>query len=80
MNITQEKLLLVCQIQAANNTTFCTVLKDLNQKEVDPFTHSFIQDMLRFFENRSDQFYAQVRRYDVKDFALYMDYMDESCG
>lgn len=81
MNITQEKLLLVYQVRAGNNEVFCSELKRLNQKEVNGFTHGFIQDMLRFFEGKSDVFYTQVRKYDVKDFALYMDYMDmeESC-
>lgn len=80
MNITQEKLLLVYQIQANSKQALCSELKTLNQKKVDAFTHEFIQDMMRFFEKRTDDFYQEVKRYDVLDFALYVDYMEMDGG
>lgn len=74
MNITQEKMVLLHQINAAAKETMLKILKENDRMEERDLGHLFLIDMIRFFENKSEAFYRNVKtKYDIDDFVIYVD-------
>ena len=77
MNVTQEKMVLLQQINAAKKDTMLKILKENDRTEERDLSHLFLVDMIHFFENKSESFYRNLKtKYDIDDFVIYVDLDD----
>ena len=78
MNVTQEKMILLQQINAAKKETMLKILKENDRTEERDLSHLFLVEMIHFFENKSESFYRNLKtKFVIDDFVIYVVFDDE---
>ena len=77
MNLTQEKLTLMFQLENQSCVGLVNDLKQMDTVDEKNLMHIFIQDMIKFFSTKEEQFYQQIyKKYDSSDLLFYVESED----
>ena len=77
MNLTQEKLTLMFQLENQSCVGLVNDLKQMDTVDEKNLMHIFIQDMIKFFSAKEEQFYRQIyKKYDSSDLLFYVETED----
>lgn len=77
MNLTQEKLTLMFQLENQSCVGLVNDLKQMDTVDEKNLMHIFIQDMIKFFSTKEEQFYQQIfKKYDSSDLLFYVETED----
>ncbi|MBM6830963.1 hypothetical protein [Faecalicoccus acidiformans] len=77
MNLTQEKLTLMFQLENQSCVGLVNDLKKMDTIDEKNLMHIFIQDTIKFFSTKEEQFYQQIfKTYDSNDLLFYVETED----